>query len=395
MEAKADVDPLNKELQHCYQTLESIQIKILKYKNSLSEKKGSGNPIRDGYWKLRWQNHKEQVIEYKQQVSRHYTHIQTQMQILGMGAAASDNQKLNVRFDKTDSMLMHIAEAVRQRPKNTQAEKPATKGTRGGVLISGYVRASLEKVQAIAQSVPKGIVKASPIGKGFEEAAMKCKQQCQELAHRCRKENTFFRDADFEMDEDLTEGHRDCLEGLVLDEPDAEESPEAEESPDAEESPILDPRNVQRIRDIFTDPHFSNVTQQDLGVANQNPSNWLQAGIATAYNAPSLLDRLCVFKDQEVGIYGFLFHKDGRWAPTVVDDNLYMRAVDYDLLSDQERFLISDNSEEEYRRYFQTGSRSLYFSASLNENETWLPLFEKAYAKAHGDYSALLLGHPG
>ena len=211
------------------------------------------------------------------------------MQILGMGAAVSDNQNLNVRFDKTDSMLMHIAEAVRQRPKATQAEKPATKGTGGGVLISGYVRASLEKVQAIAQTIPKGAVKASPIDKGFDEAAMHCRQHCQELAHRCRKDNTFFRDADFEMDQDFTEGNeegnRDCLDGLVL------------EEPDAEESPTLDPKNVQLIREIFADPRFSNATEQDLGAGDQNVSNWLQAGIATAYNAPSLLDRLCVLKD--------------------------------------------------------------------------------------------------
>ena len=66
-----------------------------------------------------------------------------------------------------------------------------------------------------------------------------------------------------------------------------------------------------------------------------------------------------------------------------------MKFAEYD------RSVNSETSEEEYRRYFQIGSRSLYFSASLNENETWLPLFEKAYAKAHGDYSALILGHSG
>ena len=133
-------------LQHCYQAPESIQIKIVKYSNSLSEEKGSGNSIRDGYWKLRWLNHKEQVIEYKLQVLRHYTLIQTQMQILGMGAAVFDNQELNSPFDKTDSVLMHIAEAVRQRPKTSQAENNATKSPVGAVLISGYVRVFLEKV---------------------------------------------------------------------------------------------------------------------------------------------------------------------------------------------------------------------------------------------------------
>ena len=94
------------------------------------------------------------------------------------------------------------------------------------------------------------------------KAAMQCKQHCQELAHRCRKDNTFFRDVGFEMDQDFTEGNRGCLDGLVLEEPDTEE-----------ESPTLDPKIVQGIRDIFADPHFSDATEQDLGMKDQNGSN--------------------------------------------------------------------------------------------------------------------------
>ena len=32
----------------------------------------------------------------------------------------------------------------------------------------------------------------------------------------------------------------------------------------------------------------------------------------------------------------------------------------------------------------QTGSGALYFAQCEDPNETWLPLMEKAYAKAHG-----------
>ncbi len=37
----------------------------------------------------------------------------------------------------------------------------------------------------------------------------------------------------------------------------------------------------------------------------------------------------------------------------------------------------------------QTGSKALYFAQCRDQNETWLPLLEKAYAKAHGDYAAI------
>lgn len=83
---------------------------------------------------------------------------------------------------------------------------------------------------------------------------------------------------------------------------------------------------------------------------------------------------------------------DGEWQHHIVDDQLYLRAAEY-FESSVERQVWEDinreNAEEEYRKAFQTGSRSLYFAQCNDENETWLPLLEKAYAKAHGDYTAI------
>ena len=53
------------------------------------------------------------------------------------------------------------------------------------------------------------------------------------------------------------------------------------------------------------------------------------------------------------------------------------------------------DSEEAYRRIYQSNSGALYFSQCEDPNETWLPLLEKCYAKAHGDYSAIEGGFTG
>lgn len=51
--------------------------------------------------------------------------------------------------------------------------------------------------------------------------------------------------------------------------------------------------------------------------------------------------------------------------------------------------------EDEYERLFQTGSKALQFAQCSNSDETWVPLLEKAYAKAHGDFEAINAGQTG
>lgn len=89
---------------------------------------------------------------------------------------------------------------------------------------------------------------------------------------------------------------------------------------------------------------------------------------------------------------------DGEWQHTIVDDKLYTRAPDYDEAQD-ERVVWDDinrvDSAEEYRKAHLTGSRALYFAQCSEDNETWLPLLEKAYAKAHGDFASIDGGFTG
>lgn len=71
---------------------------------------------------------------------------------------------------------------------------------------------------------------------------------------------------------------------------------------------------------------------------------------------------------------------------------MYLKSPDWDSPSVQRHLLEQtdrEDVEKEYRKTYQTGSQSLYFAHCRDQNETWLPLLEKAYAKAHGDYAAL------
>ena len=57
--------------------------------------------------------------------------------------------------------------------------------------------------------------------------------------------------------------------------------------------------------------------------------------------------------------------------------------------------MLQQLSEEKYSATFRDGGDALYFAQSRDENETWLPLLEKAFAKAHGDYRSIEGGWTG
>jgi hypothetical protein len=76
-----------------------------------------------------------------------------------------------------------------------------------------------------------------------------------------------------------------------------------------------------------------------------------------------------------------------------VDDSLYLRNNDFDDFGD--RYDPTGVKETRYKKNHQTGSEALYFASCADQNETWLPLLEKAYAKVHGDYDAIAGGISG
>ncbi len=161
---------------------------------------------------------------------------------------------------------------------------------------------------------------------------------------------------------------------------------------------LRDPSSVKRVGEIFDHPRFF-VNEDSARHIHQGDSGtcWFVAALSTVRNCnhrQNLVERLCVDRDEEVGVYGFLFFRDGEWISVIVDDKLFLRTEDYEALSERERSGWEDNrvrvqAVEEYRKLYQTNSRALVYAHSSHPDETWVPLFEKAFAKAHKDYAAL------
>ena len=164
------------------------------------------------------------------------------------------------------------------------------------------------------------------------------------------------------------------------------------------------PPSFKRVGDIFDNPRFyvDGVSAKDIRQGVDGDC-WFLSALATLCNmepAQTLLERVCVTRDEEVGVYGFVLFRDGEWISVIIDDKLYLRMEDYDFSDEQTRRLWEDNrircdSEEDYRREFQSNSRALWYAQSTHPDETWVPLLEKAFAKAHGDYGSIESGTVG
>ncbi|CAD6445097.1 0a3ad54a-afdd-47ff-92a6-37352155be89 [Sclerotinia trifoliorum] len=230
------------------------------------------------------------------------------------------------------------------------------------------------------------------VSEDFERAVQECRAKVRKLVKECRRVNMRYRDPSFDIDWDLKWEKGNCLNTLA--ETRFEVCKHALSNPSSS-----GPRAVKRVHEIFDKPTFledkispSDVRQGNLGDC------WLMASLTALANTKDGIRRICVEWDTKIGIYGFVFHRDGEWIISIIDDKLYLKSPDWDSPSVHRHLLEQtdrEDVEKEYRKTYQTGSQSLFFAHCKDPNQTWLPLLEKAYAKAHGDYHSLSGGWIG
>ncbi|TID23599.1 Methylenetetrahydrofolate reductase 2 [Venturia nashicola] len=248
----------------------------------------------------------------------------------------------------------------------------------------------------MVRSNTEGVISRQKATTSYDEAAASCRAKVEAIRRECLRLNQKYYDRLFDLP---------CADTLTsLDNP---------EKP-CSIKPLQGVGSVKRVEDIYDDPEFfvDGATANDVKQGT-NGDCWFLAGITALSGKPELIEKLCIARDEKVGVYGFVFFRDGEWISEVVDDRLALRhsgdernyVTEYLLRVNGDKNVLTtplsdmaygiQTLEKDFRESLRKGSNALYFASCKDGNETWLPLLEKAYAKAHGDYQAIEGGFAG
>lgn len=219
--------------------------------------------------------------------------------------------------------------------------------------------------RAARRASAKSKAPAKTTEQSYEAAADQCRRKVAQIVSECRRVNQRYRDPHFDLEIDLKLNCRDCLDSLdnsrddrrhcyigpgryagasrrrglpkkdhegeegsvqgtgvlgLLDKVDKEKG--AIEKDGGGDTAMM-PMAVKRVVDIFDAPEFyiDGPTANDVRQGRDGDC-WLMAALCTLSNKPGLIERCCVAHDQAVGVYGFVFHRDGEWFSEIIDDKV-------------------------------------------------------------------------
>lgn len=145
----------------------------------------------------------------------------------------------------------------------------------------------------------KANTSARPALASYAEARASCIAKVKKIAKECRRTNQKYRDPHFDIEADFRRWNTetpfaDCLMGLL----------------DPPGKGQLRPQSVKRVEDVFEKPRFfiEGATASDVRQGKEGDC-WFMSALATLSNKEGLIQRVCVERDEDVGVYGFVFHR--------------------------------------------------------------------------------------
>lgn len=213
--------------------------------------------------------------------------------------------------------------------------------------------------RAAKRASAKSKAPAKTTQQSYEDAAEQCRRKVEQIVKECRRVNSKYRDPHFDLELDLKFGRRDCLDSLDnerngndhrrffgrrrgRDSPLKDRVVKLDKAPpppksgsimgllstvdregtaDGNSDNMFRPTAVKRVVDIFDNPQFfiNGPTANDVRQGRDGDC-WLMAALCTLSNKAGLIERCCIAHDVDVGVYGFVFHRDGEWFSEIIDD---------------------------------------------------------------------------
>ena len=178
--------------------------------------------------------------------------------------------------------------------------------------VSGILPANIFAKSKAAHE-PRGVIHGQSALKSYDETVTECRAAVGKIAKECRRVNMRYRDPHFDLEFDLKRNKNDCLESLVAGNDHPFEPNSVKRVPVSRMSfwsisSVLEADLC--IKEIFESPQFTidDATASDVRQGKDGDC-WFLSALCALSNKPGLIDRVCVARDEVVGVYGFVFHR--------------------------------------------------------------------------------------